>query len=206
MSSTSALPAPPGISADEYLLSASVPIKADVQSQNVSIENIISSAESIWREVLATGVTKLPEDQAGNAKRDALLQELQRRETDFQSSFPIILRWMVQMGQYRRDAFHKYLLKYKKAMETGLADEKEYIVLQAEYLVLLFREQHPRTSPKDLDAYRKQVVKVLLKETDEFKKIQDEVAKELEALKRADDLKARQELFALLTAKKAATP
>ena len=203
---SSELPSIPGVPINDYLVSAETPIKASVTETSLSAKEIIESANSIWQEVKASGVlAKIsdPSQRAANEKkRDELLVMLQRRETDFQSSFPLVLRWMVQIGQYRQSAFHKYLLKYSKAIKDGLRNEEEYTKLQAEYLVLLFIELNPRTSLKEQQNYRQHLVDTLLAETKQFTKLQEEADKEIKQIAAASAERNRKQLYALLLAKK----
>lgn len=175
-----------------------VNIPAAVHSKNsATADELVAMANAIFAEVKASGVSA--EDEAGT---DRLLQELQKKHKDFLDSFPLVLRWMVQLRQYHSSAFRTYLSVYSSAMNDGIRTRHDYNVLQAKYLVLLERKLNPKQDNVALQAYRQKIVDMLDKEAEEFEKIQQEAAREIEAANAAEDRERRELLYTMLLRQK----
>lgn len=171
-----------------------VDVPAAVHSKNsATADELVSMANAIFAEVKASGVSV--EDDAGS---DRLLQDLQKKYKDFLDSFPLVLRWMVQLRQYHSSAFRTYLSVYASAMNAGIRTRHDYNVLQAKYLVLLERKLNPKQNNVALQAYRQKIVDMLDKEAEEFEKIQQEAAREIEASDVAEDRGRRELLYTML--------
>jgi hypothetical protein len=174
-----------------------VPISASVGSaQRASPEQIVEIGKKIWGVIAASGV-RLEDDQGC----EALLGSLQNDYKDFATSFPLVLRWAVQLRQFSPKAFHKYLLKHAT---TPLHNQRDFLELQAEYLVFLFRERNSHADEAKVRQYRESVVEMLVKEEEQFKKIQEEVAQEVKRSDAAADRDRRQRLYESLLAQKVA--
>ncbi len=175
-----------------------VNIPAAVHSKNsATADELVAMANSIFAEVKASGVSI--EDEEGT---DRLLQNLQTKYKDFLDSFPLVLRWMVQLRQYHAAPFRTYLSVYASAMNAGIRTRHEYNELQAKYLVLLERKLNPKQNNVALQAYRQRIVAMLDKEAEEFEKIQQEAAREIEASDAADDHERRELLYTMLLQQK----
>jgi hypothetical protein len=168
-----------------------VPLSANTASaQRATPEELVALAGQIWKEVNESGV--LPGDSAGN---DALLEDLQKQYHDFSTSFPIVLRWMVQMRVYRPKAMKKFLMKHA----TATLDTREaFLELQAEYLVMLYRESHERPNELHVRNYKQTVIKQLLDEDKEFLEVQRAVEEDLAKQAKLFDADRRQKLYAHL--------
>jgi hypothetical protein len=187
-------------SASEYTIGGDVPLKVNVANKTTrSPDFICAEAERIWKAVKESGMLRQKDDSPARIK---YLDDMQRKESDFQSSFPLVLRWMIQVGEYRPKAFYKYVLKYGKASQDGIPDEKAYMRLQAEYLVLLFTEKNPRENATQVNIYRERISQMLIDESESFQKMQAEAAAEMKAIKKDKDAKDRQEMYALLLKRK----
>ena len=160
-------------------------------------EAIADIAAQIWRTIGASGVAA--DDEAGNS---ALLAKLQEEFKDFGTSFPIVLRWMVQMRVYSKKALLKYLLKHASA---DLSTRQGFLELQAEYLVLLQREQSAHPNEKQLQQYRASIIKVLLEEDREFMEVSKQVEEEFDRTAVAIDQDRRRKLHAHVLASRLAT-
>lgn len=171
------------------------PVIAKVGSAHASLEDIVAEARAIWRAVGASKVDK--GDAPGN---DALLERLQTEHANFCQSFPIVLRWMVQLREFHPKAFEKYLRKHASA---ELGSREDFLRLQAEYLVLLHREANPRQSEKFIRFYREQLVNQLLAEDKAFVEIQKQVEADFEAQAEATVADRRRRLYEYLLAQKA---
>lgn len=176
---------------------ADVPVSASIShAKTASVDEIIVEAEEIYA---AAVKAELTDEEHG---REELLKHLQELHPDFNSSFPLVLRWTVQTKQFRRAAMVRYL-DYMKGREWK--DRKEFLTDQGEYLVYLWREMKKKFSAKELNDYRKFVVDALLKEDEELEKMKKEAETEVKKIDEKIDQERRRKLYALLTGAKAAT-
>ena len=172
-----------------------VDVHANVSAaQSATPQELVALASSIWKEVKASGVG--PADEEGN---DALLRELQDRHRDFGQSFPLVLRWMVQVRSYHPRAFEKYLAKHAG---LRLGSREEFLRLQAEYLVCLFREKTAHADERAVKQYRESVVQALMAEDKEFMRVSEAVEAEMAAQARDVDRERRRALYEALLAEK----
>lgn len=139
-------------------------IKPSVKyAKSLPISDLITLGTKIWNEV------RLIDSSEEN------YYNTYNKYQEFGSSFPLILRWMVQMHRYSEKAFKKFLIKYSTAtIET----KKDFLILQADYIVYLYEENN-HYDKKHVNTYRDYIIKVLLEEEEELKTIQSEVKEEL---------------------------
>jgi hypothetical protein len=156
-----------------------------------SPEEIVTIGRQIWRRVQDSGVA--PGDDAGN---DKLLESMQNEFRDFNASFPLVLRWAVQLRKFSASALDKYLRLHATA---DLSTREGFLRLQAEYLVVLYREDNSRRhDEKAVQAYRAALVKQLLDEDEAFLALQKEAEAEAAAAAAATDAERRQCLHQLV--------
>lgn len=178
---------------------AEVPVEATVGSAGrATPEELVELAAEIWQAVRASGVP--PEDEGGSAD---LLDAFQVRYKDFATSFPMVLRWMVQMRKFGREPFRKYLLKHATAK---LSSHEEFLDLQADYLVLVYRADHPHPDERLVAAYRVAVREALQKEHKKFVEVSAQVDKDFEARAREVAAARRADLCAALKVVSALQP
>lgn len=190
-------PAPAG--AENYAY-GEVPVTSHAySSRHETPDTLVVLAKEINARVRESGVAA--GDAAGNER---LLQRLQVEYRDFLSSFPLVLRWMVQMRQFSEKAFRQYLAKHAAAHQQGMRSLGEFNELQAEYLVLLERERVPREPSKYFAQYRENVVRALKDEAERFQALRAEAAAEIEAATHAEAAERRKELYRLLLERKVA--
>lgn len=174
-----------------------VPVSASLSSaQRATPAELVALARQIWQRVASAGVAN--EDNAGN---DKLLESLQTEFSDFSKSFPIVLRWMVQMKKFSAKAFEKYLLKHASAT---LNSREAFLELQADYLVLLYREEHKRPDENLVRRYRSSLIEQLLEEDKTFQKIQKQIEEELASQENVVDQDRRTRLCEFLLTHKVA--
>ena len=155
-------------------------------------EEIIKIAAEIWREVRAQ-----PDTESANA---ALLERLQTSQQNFVASFPLVLRWMVQMRQYEPSVFHAYLLKHSGAK---FDTREDFLKFQGEYLVMMYKHAQVHADERKVREYRTFVCESLLREDAEFAKIQEEVT-EIVKREAADlDAERRRAIYELLMRQRA---
>jgi hypothetical protein len=173
-----------------------VQVSASVHSDRATPEQIVTLAKKIWRAVKDSKVAE--NDDKGN---DALLEKLQAEHTDFNQSFPLVLRWMVQVRQFNAKALEKYLLKHATAK---LDTREEFLQLQAEYLVLLYRETHAHPDEGYVRRYRESLVTQLLEEDKAFLELQKQAEADLAAQAQIIDADRRKKLYEYILAQKVA--
>ena len=172
------------------------PVRASVHSaQRSTPDELVRLGKQIWGEIKQSRVKK--DDDRGN---DELLAKLQNKYTDFNQSFPIVLRWMVQRRQFEDSAFHKFLLKHAHAK---LDTRESFLELQGEYLVLLYCATNPRYDNGFIKKYRASIVKQLIDEDKEFTETQKQVDAEFEKKAKEFDADRRKRLHEFLLAQKA---
>jgi hypothetical protein len=173
------------------------PVRASVaSSQRATPDQLVAMAFQIWQRIASAKVAK--SDDAGN---DRLLEAIQADYKDFSTSFPLVLRWMVQLRKFSAKAFRKYLLMHATA---NLDSRRAFLELQAEYLVLLYREEHLHPDESSVRKYRDSVVETLLEEDKTFLAIQKQVEEDLARVASDMDRDRRQRLYEHLVAQKVA--
>jgi hypothetical protein len=188
---------PAGAGAESFVY-ADIPVEAAVHSaQRATPDEIVQLGKKIWAEVGSSGVAK--GDSKGN---DELLERLQEKYKNFTTSFPIVLRWMVQMRQFSAAALRKYLLKHAS---VKLDTREAFLELQADYIVLLYRELNRHPDEAFMKKYRASIVKQLIDEDKEFIETQKQVEKDFAQREVVLDQERRQRLFEYLTALKKAS-
>lgn len=173
----------------------SVQAEAQVRTERATPEKIVGIADQIWERIRGSGIAE-----GDHAQNDQLLGTLQNEFKDFGASFPLILRWMVQVRRYSRKALKLYLLQHATA---DLSTREGFLALQAEYLVLLYREDNAHVDENRAKQYRESIVAQLLKEDEEFKRLQAEVDAEVAKSRERMDRDRREALRAYLLAKRA---
>ena len=170
-----------------------VDVSAKPGSGYASIEDILKIGRQIWKRIETSGVS--PQDDAGN---DKLLEKIQAEFNDFTATFPIIVRWAVQLRKFSGNALEKYIRLHSTA---DLKSREGFLKLQAEYLVMLFREENGRRlDEKAVQAYRNEIIKRLMEEDKAFQDMKAEAEKEAAEQAAAVDTERRQKLFEFLRA------
>jgi hypothetical protein len=156
----------------ENIVFGEVPVQASIKAAaQATPAELIAMARKIWKQVARSGIA--PGDDAGN---DKLLEKIQAENKDFNTSFPIVIRWMVQMRRFSSAAFEKYLMKHATAK---LDTRRSFLELQAEYLVYVWREDHRNPDEKVVRRYRDSIVEQLLEEDKAFLELQKQVSEEV---------------------------
>jgi len=146
--------------------------KVQEGTKELSIDNILTLGDDIWDDI------RHNKDFGKEAKLNELTDYYFNKYKDFSYSFPIVIRWMIQLNKYSKKAFKKYLLKYK---ETKINNRKEFAILQAEYLVFLFKEEK-HYDQKYINNYRDFIIKQLIEEEELHKRVEEEYKEELKKL------------------------
>lgn len=110
------------------------------QSTKEYIDTALNEAKRIWKDLKSKAKDKvfmaLPDEEKSKIYTG--------KYKEFAQEFPIVFRYMVCMGQYKKRAFHRYLLKVKnfKPPTDRSKDymEDQWVRRQADYLRYLWEE------------------------------------------------------------------
>lgn len=141
-------------------------------AKSLPLDDLLSLGNKIWNEV------RNNPDIKDEKKSEEIYYSTYNKYREFGSSFPLILRWMVQMSRYSEKAFKKFLMKYSTA---NISTKKDFLMLQADYIVYLY-EENKHYDKKHINAYREFLIKQLLDEEDQMKKIEEELKTELSTI------------------------
>ena len=121
---------------------------------------------------------------------EALHKEIVEKHHDFASIYAIVVRHIVMHNEFYDDAMRRYV---NHLTAHPWKEKKEFIERQAEYLVYVEREKHPRIGSTELARYKNNVRKQLLEEDEKFdqyaKEVQETVKEEWDGI--IDDRKKR---------------
>ena len=150
----------------------------------IAINDLVKLANDIW-------------DDVKKSKKDdeETLNYYFSKYSDFSSSFPLILRFMIQTKSFSKSAFTKFLHKFNTIKQS---DKKEFTKVQGEYLVYLYSEKGHKTS-SDINNYRLFIQKQLLDELEEIEQCQKEAAEKIIEMDKGISDERRASLFKYLS-------
>ena len=119
------------------------------------------------------------------------LDYFQKKYRKFATSFPITLRYMVQLGLYHQEAFRKFI---KKMMARPYRSEEEYCERQADYVRYLYTELGMTRDHKHAQAIWKETHDKLLEEVAIFREANEKVKKKTEKNNEINSIQRREEL------------
>jgi hypothetical protein len=140
-------------------------------AKNVTITDIVKESLDIWKKVLPHKPTQLTLDQS-----EDLLKKIRSEHDDFAKSYPIVLRYMCQLGMYHPKAMERWITKIKT---KPWGSEDEFIECQADYVVILYKVLNPRCNSEQLSAVRTDVTKTLKKEHKYVKDLVEQIDKNI---------------------------
>jgi hypothetical protein len=150
-----------------------------VNEVSVTLEDVLKVGDQIWKKCREKKL-----DISNTKATDEYLAELRYQFPEFAQSYPIVLRYMVQMNSYKHKAFERYLHRIQKHPWTS---EDEYLQSQADYVIILYKAMHPRWKKNETEVMHRQVLDMLRKEHYAFKeqaeRVQQEVDEEQMVLK-----------------------
>jgi hypothetical protein len=167
----------------------------DSKSEDEKVEIIADIAKTIWKKIIEYNLKYkiTPEIEL------ILLEELRTEYNDFFLSFPVILRWMVQIRQFKIKTFKSYVRKF---INTEMKSKIDFLKLQGEYIVMLYRELNPNCSEKDIKKYEDSIIELLLSEDETFKKIEEEAKEELKREEEKLSKERREHIYNMILKKK----
>jgi len=144
--------------------------KCVAENKENQIEEIANTAKEIWKKIIEYNLKNKTNTQY------ELLNLLQNEYKEFFLSFPLVLRWMVEMRQFKIKVFKKYLDKF---INAEIDSKIEFLKLQGHYLVMLFKDTRPMASEEDIKDYEEKINNYLMIEDESFKEMEEEAKEEI---------------------------
>lgn len=139
--------------------------------KEVTIDDVVNEANQMWKEVRRRNLRIDDYDAT-----DTLMKDMFRVHPAFCKAYPVVNRYMCQMGQYNSKAFKMWLTKIKM---HPWKTEEEYLEAQVDYIVKLFLAGKPRANKTEVNNLRANVRHFLSHEHNEFKKCADDSEKKV---------------------------
>jgi hypothetical protein len=125
----------------------------------------------------------------GNASEELVLR-IQQENREFCTSYPVVLRYMAA-GEYRHRAMEKFLDYVARCPWTST---EKYLDTQTHYIVLLYKELHPRYDNEKIKNLRANIRAMLEHEHNEATELIKSKVAEVEAEEQALREKSLEEL------------
>lgn len=130
--------------------------------KEVSIDDIVKEAEGIFLEFKRRRFH--PEN---HKALDAFHMEMFEKHKQLAQAYPVVLRYMCQLGCYNSKVFRCFI---KKMTDSPIKSEADYLDIQADYVVMLYKAYN-KWDAKKIIAIRAEARRKLQEETDNFKKL-----------------------------------
>lgn len=154
-------------------------------------QQYIDDAEMIWKNLKES----LKDPNFNGLNIDEQLEVYQKKYNDFTMTFPIVLRYMVQLKRYKKKAFEKFL---KKMRANPYRSELEYCERQADYVKYLYMETTKNHNMEEAKKVWRETYDMLAKEVEIFKKASEEIKRKTEKNNKRNNIEKREELKKLL--------
>lgn len=155
------------------------------------METYVNDAKNIWDDLHA----RRKDSKFNNLTLEQQLEFYQNNNKRFAMSFPIVLRYMVQLKMYHEKAFIKFI---KKMRAKPYHSKLEFCERQADYVKYLYQELNPHYSTKDSQSIWKQAYDMLADEVKMFNEAEERVKEKLEKNKTLNNKEKRDELKKIL--------
>lgn len=157
--------------------------KVEQEYEDVTIDFVVEEANKIWKSFKKNCKEE-------NIKRDDtkklanLLGEYHKNNKAFADAYPLVLRYMIELGWYDAKTFRKFLGWLEKHPYNS---QEEQFDSMAKYAAMLYRAKTPHYNPNAVAEYERIVRKNLQVEYEEFKTkveaLKDAKLKECEEMK-----------------------
>lgn len=104
-------------------------------------------------------------------ERDRQYEVYQARHPELTTSYPLVVRLMIQAGEYHSGVFRRFL---KHIEQHPWRNEPEYFDRFAMYMQMLHKQSHPQASPAELSYTRERARRMLTEEKDRFKALAEQ--------------------------------
>lgn len=152
------------------------------------METYVSDANAIFAEYksLLTVDTRF-----ANLSPGEQLSYYQKKKPIFAKTFPITLRYMIELGTYNEKAFRKFI---KKLQDHPYKSETEYCERQADYIKFLYIETNAGCTKKEAKSIWKCAKDILIEEVNTFKNAMETIKKKNGKNDALNDIEKREEL------------
>jgi hypothetical protein len=159
-------------------------------------DQILWEAKNILKEANESGV-----DEKDDKQSEILLMRLQESHDDFCTSFPVIMRCIVQTRQLCEKALTLFLKKFAAATKDvkNPPSREQFLSLQADYPALCYKETHPRYNAGEVNAFRMRIFKTLKDEDKVFLDSQKEAEETIKQNASASDRQRRKKTAEFIT-------
>jgi hypothetical protein len=179
---------------ESNLTPVSIGERATLETKFKSIDEIVDEGIEIYNKF--RGICKKEKIGVTDEKKlSELLSHFISEYREFYASYPIVMKFMIELGQFSYKAFKRYLLWQK---EHPYKSHKEFNEGMAKYLGLLYKAKNPHYKEKDAQAYEKNARDSLNEELDNFEKEYEKAKKETDRTKKMLADEKRSELIAVL--------
>jgi hypothetical protein len=141
------------------------------EREDVTREDILREADEMWAKCRAAAINI--KDQSAV---DELMTRMRREHKEFCTSYPIVMRYMVQFASYSHSALDRYLQSVEK---RPWKNEDEYLDSQADYAVILYKTTHKRWNTTQVCNLHQNIRTVLEQESKTFKQSLDKYEKSI---------------------------
>lgn len=146
---------------------------AVTNEKDVTLDFVVSEADAIYKKCRAEKL-KFGDREAAEKQ----MSQMRKEHPEFCKSYPIVLRYMCEMQEYKTKAFRKYLLKIQ---EHPWKNQDEYLDSQADYVCLLYMETKKRWTRTAVENIRRNIRKMLQHEHETFMKYSEAFNSEVTA-------------------------
>lgn len=140
--------------------------------KSVTIDDVVKEANAIMAETRRRKI-----DFTNFEETDKYAAEMRRTHKQFADAYPVVLRYITQLGEYSEKALRHYLTKLQQHPWT---DEDSYLHSQTDYVIMLYKSKHRRWNATQVTNLRQNVYNDLKKEKEKFKEYSEKFQKEVE--------------------------
>jgi len=165
--------------------------------KSVTPEQILEETNTIWK--AANEIWKRENVQLEDSKRlDQIYNQFWESHRDLFSSYPTVMRHMLQEKQYHKEAFRKYL---KRLSVVPWTNDEQRMNSYADYAVLLYKTLNDRKhggggwTQSMANELRDDYLKRAQSEHEEFKRKYERHHRDVEADEKRLDMERRSELL-----------
>lgn len=169
-------------------------------AKKVTADDILAEANAIWKE--AQVIWRRDKVEVGDMKRlDQIYNSFWEKHKDLFSTYPTVMRHMLQEKQYHVDAFRKYL---RKVAAKPWTNDEQRMDSYADYAVILYKTLNSRENgghgwnAAAAGALHQDYRQRLQREHDEFRTKYEKHRREVEAEEKRLDIEKRQETMELI--------
>lgn len=156
--------------------------------REVTVDDVVDEANKIWGEV-----KKMPVDNLDSV--DRILSDLRRTHREFSISYPIVLRYMVQMKAYSPKALRTFLERMKY---HPVRSHDDYLESCVDYITILYKQTQGHWDRREAENVRKNIRQTLFTEREKMKKDFERIEEIVNAREEEMKLKKREIFIAAL--------